>query len=87
MKVVHRRDPHTVYIGRPGPFGNPFSKYSRRKNIILFERHARQNQKLLDLIRALPAEAILGCWCAPRPCHGDVIVKLWEELHGSSSDS
>ena len=20
--------------------------------------------------------AILGCWCAPKPCHGDVLVEF-----------
>jgi hypothetical protein len=23
----------------------------------------------------------LGCFCYPKPCHGDVIIKLWEEMH------
>ena len=23
----------------------------------------------------------LGCWCAPNPCHGDVLVRLCEEAH------
>lgn len=22
----------------------------------------------------------LGCWCAPNPCHGDVLVKLCREV-------
>ena len=22
----------------------------------------------------------LGCWCAPEPCHGDVLAELAEEL-------
>jgi hypothetical protein len=26
----------------------------------------------LDELRGL----VLGCWCAPRPCHGDVLVRL-----------
>lgn len=24
----------------------------------------------------------LGCWCAPEPCHGDVLVRLVNELCG-----
>jgi len=24
--------------------------------------------------------AVLGCWCHPKACHGDVLVKLIEEL-------
>jgi hypothetical protein len=34
----------------------------------------------MERIRALPANAVLGCWCKPGSCHGDVIVKIWKEL-------
>ena len=30
---------------------------------------------------ALPADAVLGCFCKSKRCHGDVIVKLWHEMH------
>lgn len=30
-------------------------------------------------LRALKGK-LLGCWCAPRPCHGDVLVRLIEEI-------
>lgn len=23
---------------------------------------------------------VLGCWCAPGPCHGDVLVELFETM-------
>jgi len=31
-----------------------------------------------ELVAALPelAGKTLGCWCAPRPCHGDVLAQL-----------
>lgn len=31
-------------------------------------------------IQGLPPDAVLGCWCKPKACHGDVIIKLWKEL-------
>ena len=46
-----------------------------------FEKHARRSPALLALIKALPENARLGCYCTPKPCHGDVIVKLWKELN------
>ena len=27
----------------------------------------------------------LGCWCAPSPCHGDVLIKLFKEVCGENS--
>lgn len=27
----------------------------------------------------------LGCWCAPNPCHGDVLVRVIERLSGESA--
>jgi hypothetical protein len=83
MRVVHcKRDKFTHYIGRPSPLGNPFpvEPYGRTKAIELFEEHARKDGLVLAAIKALPEDAVLGCWCAPEACHGDVIIKLWCEM-------
>lgn len=32
-------------------------------------------------IEDLPEDAILGCFCHPKDCHGDIIIKIWKELH------
>ncbi len=29
---------------------------------------------------------VLGCWCAPLPCHGDVIAQVWRKLCGISPE-
>lgn len=94
MKVVHCNEPHTHYIGRPSTFGNPYKLrtecavsgpdpdgYSRSSAIELFEAHARRTPSLMAAIRELPEDAVLGCWCKPKACHGDIIVKLWHEMH------
>lgn len=98
MRVVHcMKDRYTHYIGRPhkdipkadwGPFGNPFPLvHESRRDAVLkrYEAHARGTPELLDAIKALPKDAVLGCWCAPKLCHGDIIVRLWRELHGEDS--
>lgn len=36
-------------------------------------------EKLWEAIMLLKADDVLGCYCAPNPCHGDVIMKLWKE--------
>ena len=32
---------------------------------------------IIGAIQRLPVNAVLGCYCSPAPCHGDVIVKLY----------
>jgi len=85
MRVVHVREKqHTHYIGRPSVLGNPFpigAERTRTDVILQFEEYARRNPEVLDAIRALPHDAVLGCWCKPRSCHGDVIVRLWNEMN------
>jgi hypothetical protein len=31
--------------------------------------------ELLDYLHELE-EKVLGCWCKPKACHGDILVKL-----------
>lgn len=86
MRVVNKhRERHTVYIGRGSIYGNPYYitfKRSREEAIELYEMYARGKPELLEAIKRLPEDAVLGCFCAPFPCHGDVIIKLWHELNG-----
>ena len=85
MRVVHcKREDYTHYIGRPSTLGNPFTigKDGTREEVIAkFERWAWHSSEVMETIERLPEDAVLGCWCKPQPCHGDVIVKLWGELH------
>ncbi len=89
--------PCTHYIGRPSIFASRFttkpSKFGsiRRKPIVQvatvkeaitkFEEEARSDPHLMAMIESLPADAVLGCFCKPGPCHGDVIITLWQEIH------
>lgn len=93
MNVVNVRTARcTHYIGRgyyaglvQAGLGNPFTisiGRSRAKAIEQFEQWARETPEVLERIKALPRDAVLGCWCKPSACHGDVIVKLWQEMHG-----
>ena len=93
MRVVHIREHHTIYIGRPSIYGNPFSHKAgtlakfrvntREEAISNFEQYARTNDSLLKAIRELKETDVLGCFCKPLSCHGDVIVKIWKERRGS----
>jgi hypothetical protein len=93
MKVTTKWDKSmTHYIGRPSVFGNPYpmrnetNPETARKFVIdQFEAYARTNSVLLTCIRELPEDAVLGCYCSPLPCHGDVIIKIWKELHSDQT--
>ena len=70
-----------VYIGRGSPYGNPFvigKDGSREEVIRKYDEYLRGSP---DLMAALPElrGKVLGCWCAPKPCHGDVLVKMANE--------
>lgn len=83
-----RTSQYDVYIGRAGKgqdgyFGNPFSQGTREQVIEQFEAYARKriatDSVFKERVRTLSGR--LGCFCHPKACHGDILVKLWEELN------
>ena len=86
-RVVHcKKEKYDVYIGRGrgSIWGNPYSHKegtlaefrvnSREEAIKKFEEYLLSNE---DLMKDLPSlrGKVLGCWCAPKSCHGDVLAK------------
>jgi hypothetical protein len=67
-----------VYIGRGSPWGNPFKigKDGDRAEVIQKYRDWINLQP--ELIAQLPnlKNKKLGCFCAPKACHGDVLLNL-----------
>lgn len=92
MKVVHcKKEPHDVYIGRPSKWGNPFSHLEDSTQA---EFKVKDRKEAIDSYRAWITEGdgkhllkdlhelegkVLGCWCKPKSCHGDVLVELLEK--------
>ena len=78
-RVVHcKKASHDVYIGRPTKWENPFKvgEDGTREEVIAKYRDWLQTQPhLLADLRELKGK-VLGCWCAPKACHGDVLVEL-----------
>jgi len=81
--VVHcKRDKYDVYIGRPGPWGNPFEigKDGTREGVV--EKYAEwllAQPELVEQAKTELKDKVLGCWCAPKLCHGDILVELANE--------
>jgi len=70
-----------VYIGRGSIWGNPFTigKEGTREEVIQkYLDWIMKKPKLLEQLETLKGKR-LGCWCAPKLCHGDVLVALIEE--------
>lgn len=85
MRVVHcKQEQYDVYIGRPSKWGNPFTigRDGTREEVIEKYRNYVLNERtdLLYCLYELKGK-VLGCWCTPEACHGDVLVELvqlWE---------
>lgn len=82
MPVVHcKKEPYDIYIGRPSKWGNPFEigKDGTREEVIAkYEKWIRTQPELLQALPELVGKT-LGCWCSPKPCHGDILEKLIKE--------
>lgn len=87
-RVVHcKREPFDVYIGRAchgfagSKWGNPFKVPKGYDLIKDPDQILKQYEDYLlsrpELVAALPElrGKVLGCWCAPNPCHGDVLLR------------
>lgn len=77
MKVVHcKKAKYDVYIGRPSKWGNPFvvGKDGTREEVIeKFEKYLLSSP-LMTQLHELKGK-ILACWCSPKACHGDVLLR------------
>jgi hypothetical protein len=48
---------------------------ARGECIELYKLWVLENEELMAALGELRG-LVLGCWCAPRACHGDVLVRL-----------
>jgi hypothetical protein len=77
------------YPSKASKWCNPFkSKQYGDRCIELYEQHLdkllEDESNLFEFL--LLRGKNLGCWCAPKPCHGDVIVRKLRELDTLYSD-
>jgi hypothetical protein len=83
MKLVAhcKKERYDVYIGHPSIWGNPFiigRDGTREEVIAKYRAWIMQQPELLKRVKELKGK-VLGCWCAPQACHGDVLVELANE--------
>lgn len=84
-RVYNKRDARSpadaVYVGRPSDWGNPYfigHHGSREECVEKFREHIKQNRSLMARIGELKGKNLV-CWCAPKACHGDVLLELANE--------
>jgi hypothetical protein len=84
-KVVHcKKEPFDVYVGRGSKWGNPYSHKegtlaekvvnSRSEAVKKYEEYLLSNDELMSSLSELKGKT-LGCWCKPKSCHGDILLK------------
>ncbi len=82
-KVVNvRKEKYDVYIGRGSKWGNEFviGRDGDREEVIRKYRDwIMKNDYLLSFLGELK-DKVLGCYCKPLACHGDVLVELVEKM-------
>ncbi|KKK75877.1 hypothetical protein LCGC14_2869340 [marine sediment metagenome] len=84
--VVHnKKTPYEIYIGRPSKWGNPFKVgiHGKRGECIELYRdwiHQPKQKELFDAAQKELKGKVLGCWCSPNPCHGDVLKEIVDSL-------
>ena len=72
------------------PFANPYHigiDGDRNEVLLKFAVwfYSSEQKNLRDLARRTLAYSILGCWCKPKSCHGDIIAGYvnWREVFES----
>lgn len=89
LKVLNKRNviKEAVYVGRPSKWGNPFkitdpllphglSKREKHQMVTdEYRRYILANPELMRQLSELKGKDLV-CWCAPLPCHADVLLEL-----------
>lgn len=67
-----------VFIGRPTKWGNPFyvGKHGNRHEVIqMYREWIVLQPELMAALGELKGKNLV-CFCAPKACHGDVLLEL-----------
>ncbi len=84
------KESYEVYIGRAGKgqdgyFGNPFQlrSESQREEVLqkyrdYFYKRIEEDPEFLRRVLELKGK-VLGCFCKPRLCHGDIIKEFLDK--------
>lgn len=81
-----KADGRLVRVCRPSPWGNPYRMTSEADRADVIRRYRDEHwPRLPEAFRAKVGDLYgkaLACWCAPAPCHADVLVEHAREARG-----
>ncbi len=94
MKILnkHTASPedlkNSVYIGRGSPLGNPYvvgihgdlEECLRMYRTYLANKIIARDPAIEVALLNLTPESKIVCFCAPKPCHGNVVEEFWNDL-------
>jgi hypothetical protein len=77
------------------PLANPYNlknKNDDRERGLVLEKYRswlwemvkKEDQRVLAALRAVQPDTILVCWCAPKPCHAEVIARAAQWLRAQN---
>lgn len=84
-QVLNQRDfgralpPHTTYIGRGSPYGNPFVIGVDGDRDAVIDRYIAersQDPEFIALVKQRLKNRHLCCHCTPKRCHGDWLFEV-----------
>ncbi len=81
--VINMRDTKQfdVRIDRKTKWGNPYrigkGQYTREDSMLEYKKYILRREDLLRDLGELEGK-VLGCWCKPKACHGDILIDLLE---------
>lgn len=79
LVVNVKTDGCDVYVGRPSIWGNPIMLKRESDRASVLEEYRQYLATRPDLVQKAFKELrgkTLGCWCAPKMCHADVLAGI-----------
>jgi len=80
LNIKRNVPPNSVFVGRPTIWGNPFwigRVHGTREQVIeKFRRYLQDRPDLIERARQELRGKNLICFCAPLPCHADVLLEV-----------
>jgi Domain of unknown function (DUF4326) len=78
-RVWNKRDPNVpkgaVYVGRPTKWGNPFAVGRDGSRAEVIQKYRWWVGTFHEQVGELRGKHLV-CWCAPLPCHADVLLEI-----------
>lgn len=78
LVVDKKVNSYDINIMRPSKWGNPYPLQqfeSREECLLAFKWYLLRSPDLLASLHELTGK-VLGCCCAPRACHGDILARM-----------